>query len=61
MKKTFVHDLLRRTDSLEDLLDILEHGHPSITSSHPWWVALKKLEAMEIENIYKLYAEVRGV
>jgi hypothetical protein len=55
-----VDELLRRTDDIEELLDIVENGHPSIDKDHFCWAALKKLGRMKEETIYKKYEMVHG-
>ncbi|TCJ00501.1 hypothetical protein [Cytobacillus praedii] len=61
MRQFSVAELLRNTNEIEDLISVVENGHPSIDESHHCWKALKKLETMELENIYKLYEEVNQV
>lgn len=55
-----VDELLRRTDDIEELLGIVENGHPSIDKDHFCWDALKKLGRMKIETIYKKYELIHG-
>jgi hypothetical protein len=55
-----VDELLRRTDDIEELLSVVENGHPSIDKDHFCWKALKQLGRMTDETIYKKYAKVHG-
>lgn len=53
-----VNELLRKTDDIEYLLDIIENGHPSIDEDHYCWDALKELENMDEVEIMQLYQTV---
>lgn len=55
-----VNELLRRTDDLEDLMSIVEAGHPSIDEEHFCWDALQILGEMEEEQIMKLYQQIHA-
>lgn len=55
-----VNELLRKTDDIEYLLDIIQNGHPSIDEDHYCWDALKVLEEMTEEEILSLYQTVNG-
>ena len=55
-----VERLLKNTDDIEYLLDIIENGHPSIDYDHYCWDALKKLEKMTEEEIISLYEQIRA-
>jgi hypothetical protein len=55
-----VDELLKRTDDIEELMGIVENGHPSIDKDHFCWKALQKLGKMKEEIIYKKYASIHS-
>ena len=55
-----VERLLRNTDDIEYLLDIIENGHPSLDEDHFCWDALKKLEKMDEDEIVSLYEQINA-
>jgi hypothetical protein len=55
-----VNELLKNTSDIEELLDVVQNGHPSIDEEHFCWKALNQLGKMSEKRIYKMYADIHG-
>jgi hypothetical protein len=55
-----VDELLRKTDDLEELMSVVENGHPSIDKEHFCWKALQQLGRMKEETIYNKYNKIHS-
>lgn len=52
-----VYGLLIRTDDIEELIDVVENGHPSIDESHFSYNAIQQLGLLESDEIIELWEE----
>jgi hypothetical protein len=53
-----VGELLRRTDDIEYLLDVVQNGHPSIDDEHFCYDDLQILQDMEEDDIITMYNDI---